>query len=91
MDGWPVDLPRRIGMRITMLYTNLHVCLSGRFVTVLPDVVAAEHLEAGRLRRLPLDLIAPIPVYSARRRTDGDNTVAAHVIEAVRAVLEQRA
>jgi DNA-binding transcriptional LysR family regulator len=87
MDGWPVDQPRKIGMRITMLYTNLHVCLSGRFVTVLPDVVAAEYVERGQLRRLLAQPISPIPVYAARRRTDGENTVAASVVEAVRKVL----
>ncbi len=84
MDGWPVDLPRRIGLRITMLYTNLHVCLSGRYVTVLPDVVAGPYLASGELRRLPFDLVAPITVYAARRRSDGPRTAADTVVEAVR-------
>jgi DNA-binding transcriptional LysR family regulator len=83
MDGWPVDLPRKIGMRITMLHTNLSVCLSGRFITVLPDVVAREHLATGRLRRFPYDLIDPIPVYAARRRSDGPGTAADAVVHAV--------
>ena len=29
MDGWPSELPREIGMRITLLRSNLQVCRSG--------------------------------------------------------------
>ena len=84
MDGWPVDVPRQVGLRITMLYTNLHVCQSGRFLTVLPDVVASPEVEAGRLRRLPFDGIESITVYAARRLSDGPRTAADAVIEAVK-------
>jgi DNA-binding transcriptional LysR family regulator len=87
MDGWPVDVPRQVGLRITMLYTNLHVCLSGKYLTVLPDVLARSEVAAGRLRRLPFAGIEPITVYAARRRSDGPRTVADTVIEAVRARL----
>ncbi len=88
MDGWPFDIPRQIGMRITMLYTNLHVCLSGHFITVLPDIIAQEYMATGQLRRLPLDLIEPITVYAARRRSDGPRTAADTIVEAVRSRLE---
>lgn len=87
MDGWPVDIERMIDMRITMLYTNLHICLSGRLLTALPDVVGGEYLENGRLRRLPFDLIEPIAVYAARRKSDGSTSAAFAVVEAVQAQL----
>ena len=35
MDGWPSDVERIIGIRITLLKSNLEVCRSGRFLTVL--------------------------------------------------------
>lgn len=65
-DGWPSDVPRKIGMRITMLRSNLQVSLAGRLVTVLPDVTAAPHEAAGELRRLPVLELAPIEIFAAR-------------------------
>lgn len=65
-DGWPSDVPRKIGMRITMLRSNLQVALSGALVTVLPDVTAAPHQAAGELRRLPVLELPPIEIFAAR-------------------------
>lgn len=84
MDGWPVDIERTIDMRITMLYTNLHICLGGHLLTALPDVVGREYLESGRLRRFPFELIEPIDVYAARRKSDGPSSAADQVVAAVR-------
>ena len=41
MDGWPVHLERKVGFRIELLYSNLEVALSGRYLTVLPDIAAS--------------------------------------------------
>lgn len=90
MDGWPVAVPREIGMRITLLTTNLCVCLSGQLLTVLPDVVAKPHLADGRLRRFPFEIIPPISLYAARRDADGEGTSAAAVIDAVTASVRAR-
>ena len=65
-DGWPSDVPRKIGMRITMLRSNLQVALSGALITVLPDVTAAPHEAAGELRRLPVLELPPIEIFAAR-------------------------
>jgi DNA-binding transcriptional LysR family regulator len=65
-DGWPPDVPRKIGMRITMLRSNLMVALSGALLTVLPDVTAAPHVAAGELRALPVVPLSPIEVFAAR-------------------------
>jgi DNA-binding transcriptional LysR family regulator len=67
MDGWPVHVERKIGFRIELLITNLAVCRSGRFLTVLPDVVAEPFLRAGELRRFAVDLVSPVEVYGACR------------------------
>jgi DNA-binding transcriptional LysR family regulator len=52
MDGFPVDVKRRIGFQITALSSNEVVALSGRFLCVLPEVVAAPHVDEARLWRL---------------------------------------
>lgn len=66
-DGWPSDVPRKIGMRIELLRSNLVVALSGALLTVLPDVTAAPHVRAGELRRLPVLAVPAIDVFVARQ------------------------
>jgi DNA-binding transcriptional LysR family regulator len=83
MDNWPVELPRRIGFQILMLSTNLSVSLSGRFVTVLPDVVAHDEVVAGNLWRLELDVVPETDVYSACREEDAGQSFTAEVIREV--------
>ncbi|MBK9000416.1 MAG: LysR family transcriptional regulator [Myxococcales bacterium] len=87
MDGWPVEVPRKVGFQITMLSTNLRVALSGRFVCVLPDVVAHTELAAGRLRRLPPAPVPETAVYAACRAEDAQASFTAEVIERVEAAL----
>jgi len=84
MDGWPVDVPRRIGMQITLLSTNVDVCASGQFVTVLPDVAAAGQVAAKKIWRLPVDVVPPVALFGARRVRDAEDGAAATVIAAVR-------
>ncbi len=88
MDGWPVDIPRTVGLRITLLVTNLEVALSGQFLAVLPDVTAADALEAGRLRRLPFERLRPQTLYAARRSGDSTELAAEQVIAAVKDRIE---
>ena len=87
MDGWPVALPRRIGMRITLLTSNLQAALSGRFLTVLPDLTAAPAVARGDLWRLPPDVVPPIPVFVAHRPSLRQDGAAAALIARVEAVL----
>jgi DNA-binding transcriptional LysR family regulator len=65
MDGWPSELPRLVGMRITLLRSNLEVCRSGALLTVLPDVTAAPHVASGEIRALPVVTLPPIPLFAA--------------------------
>jgi DNA-binding transcriptional LysR family regulator len=87
MDGWPVELERKVGFRIELLVTNLEVCRSGRFLTVLPDVVAAPHVASGELRRFAFDEFPPIEVYGACRQGEQHRTVIASLFDAVRSRL----
>lgn len=68
MDGWPAEIPRRVGMQIWLLTTNLEVCLSGALLTVLPDVTALPWVQRGLLRRLAEPGLPPTPLYAARHR-----------------------
>lgn len=84
MDGWPMHLERKVGFRIELLLTNLEVVLSGRFIAVLPDVVAVPFLKEKRLRRFPFAIIPPIEVYGACRDGEEDIDVYRWLFEAVR-------
>lgn len=91
MDGWPADVPRVIGMRITMLRSNLQVCLSGSLITVLPDVTAAPHVQRRELRKLPAPPLPPIEIFAARHEAARERGGARAVIDEVRARLVGRA
>jgi DNA-binding transcriptional LysR family regulator len=82
MDSWPVEVPRRIGFQILMLSTNLTVALSGRFLTVLPDVVADAHARDGRLWRLDSQIVPNTDVFAACRAEDVESSFTAEVIRA---------
>ncbi len=88
MDGWPVHLERRIGLRITLLTSNLQVALSGRFLTVLPDITASPHAAVGDLWRFPPDVVEPIPVFVARRSAARAAGPIAELTESVRGCLQ---
>ena len=87
MDSWPVELSRKIGFQILMLSTNHQVALSGRFVCVLPDVVAQPDVKAGRLFRLAPDVVPDTHVYAACREEDTTASFTMEVIEKVEARL----
>ncbi|MCB9614154.1 MAG: LysR family transcriptional regulator [Sandaracinus sp.] len=89
-DGWPSELPRQVGMRITLLASNLEVCLGGLLLTVLPDVVAAPHVAAKELRRLPFDPLPPIEVYASWKASEPDRVAPRALVEAVKARLTRR-
>ncbi len=89
MDGWPVELPRKIGFQILMLSTNLNVSLSGRFVTVLPDVVAGPELRRQRLWRLSPAIVPNTDVYAACREEDAGASFTAEVIREVSRRIER--
>ena len=82
MDSWPVEVPRRVGFQILMLSTNLSVALSGRFLTVLPDLVAEPHAQSGRLWRLDSEIVPDTDVFAACRAEDAGDGFTAEVIRA---------
>jgi DNA-binding transcriptional LysR family regulator len=91
LDGWPVGRERHIGMRVTMVTSNLQVCLSGQFLAVLPDAVAQSHVAQGTLRRLPSGFISPIPIYAANRPNVGALCPSCIIKHAVKDVIDGNA
>lgn len=83
-DGWPTDMPRKVGMRIELLRSNLVVSLSGTLLTVLPDVTAAPHVANGELRLLPVIPLPPIDIFVARHQGTLGRRPAELLIEAVK-------
>lgn len=63
MDGWPTDIRRNVSIRVTMLATNLAICLSGA------TIAALEGVRAGTLRRLPTRPLPRIKIFAARPTT----------------------
>ncbi len=88
MDDWPTDQPREIGMRIMLLESNVRICRSGQFVTVLPDIAALEWVKREEIRRFDHDLLPPTPLYAARRERQDAFGRAATVIDMMRARIE---
>ncbi len=88
MDGWPSELPRQIGMRITLLRSNLQVCRSGALLTVLPDATAKPFVKTKELRRLPIEGLPDIEVFAARPASRLERGAERALIEKVRARLQ---
>lgn len=88
-DGWPADVPRKVGMRIELLRSNLVVSLSGTLLTVLPDVTAAPHVAVGELRRLPVVSLPPIEVFVGRHHGTMGRKPVELLIEAVKRQLAE--
>jgi DNA-binding transcriptional LysR family regulator len=87
-DGWPTEVPRKTGMRIEMLRSNLVVSLSGVLLTVLPDITAAPHVDSGELRRLPVVEVPSIEVFAARHQATIGRRPAEQLIAGVAAAIE---
>jgi DNA-binding transcriptional LysR family regulator len=84
MDGWPTDLSRKVGMRITLLRSNLEVCRSGALLAVLPDVTAARFARAGELRPLPMRRLPDIEIFAGRPASGLERGAARALVERVR-------
>jgi len=64
-EGWPRDLERNVAVEVSDLQAGIEFCSTGDFLAVLPDLLVTSDVTAGRLRRLPLDLIDPVQIFAA--------------------------
>lgn len=64
---WPRELDRETGMVVSHIHLGLRVCAAGRFLALLPDVVARSYRGEGNLRRLPVEVDSRRQVFAAHR------------------------
>jgi DNA-binding transcriptional LysR family regulator len=88
-EGWPVDLPRRIGLHVDQMRIGADVCASGELLAVLPDVIART-AGGSLLRRLPVDIVPATPLFVCRRSAPEAAPRVDAVVEAVRAEILRR-
>ena len=82
-DGWPNRIPRLIASRRQGFSELLGDCLSGRYLAVLPDVVA---LQQPALRRFDISVAEPLPVHAIMPAV-GAYAVARRLTQTVAAML----
>lgn len=83
-DGWPPELERRAGIRVSSFHIALELCFSGSYLAVLPDAVTAVDRSSRRLRRLPVEVGKPRPLYLIGRQPLGKHQLAEIVAAALR-------
>ncbi len=88
MDGWPVELPRKVGMRVMLLRSNVQVALGGSLLTVLPDVSAAEHVKTKALHRVPFAALPRIEVFASYPASIDRRGSVTALVDAVRARIQ---
>lgn len=74
---WPRELERDVGMVVSDMHLGLEVCASGRFLALLPDLVARAFRGRSNLRRLPVEIGSEREVYAIFRRTSAEGPVLA--------------
>ena len=87
-DHWPPHLHRRIGMVCEQLHVGVQACALDGVLAVLPDVVAREYTGEGTLVRLPVEVIAPQPLYAISRRAAAEPKRIDLVLKAIAATVE---
>lgn len=80
-EGWPPEVPRRVGMVLDRISAGLEVCAMGELLAVLPDALAQPD---PRLHRLPLELIPPTPIVAMYRPRLGTDDRVSFVLELLR-------
>lgn len=77
-DPWPREIDREVGLQVTDLTVALKLCARGRYLALLPDVVARAYRGGdGMLRRLPVELDARREAYVVFRKTSAEGPVQA--------------
>jgi DNA-binding transcriptional LysR family regulator len=72
-DFWPADRVRSVSIFLPTMAPAIELCASGHALAVLPDRMPDSRAE---LRRLPVDLIAPVNLYAVYREPLGDHDIA---------------
>lgn len=86
-DAWPINLRRRVGLRVSVPNLAIVACAAGRLLALLPDAVAAQY--GAQLQRLEVGTLAEHPVFVVRRPLLGETDRVAALLEALRAVVTE--
>lgn len=82
-DGWPPDVPRAVGIRVSSFQLALELCLDGSYLAMLPDSVRSANRSARPLRRLPVEVGEPRQLYLSYRRPLGEHRLTEVLCEAL--------
>ena len=84
-DHWPLDIERRVSLRVPTIHDALHFCRGGLFVAVLPDALVAEMSGNGELYQVPCELSLVVPVFAMYRRPISEHAKLNTFLDALRA------
>lgn len=87
-DHFPAGWTRTVAMEIGSLDLGVTLCATGRYLAVLPDLVARHHAAADQLHRLPLTLPQETALTAVYRAPVSDTpTPVSRVLTALREAL----
>ncbi len=66
-DGWPPHLKRKIRVTTDMMEMGLSYCKTGRYLAVLPKLIAEPEVATGSLKRINTEDIASFSLYIVYR------------------------
>ncbi|MFK7987126.1 MAG: LysR family transcriptional regulator [Sandaracinaceae bacterium] len=81
VEPWPVEHDREIAMVVGDMHQALAVCARGRFLALLPDVIARAYRGARALRRVPLGEASEREVFVVYRESSIEGPVLALLSE----------
>lgn len=83
IDGWPIDVPRKVGLEATLLSSAITIVRDGSLLSVIPDVIGVPMARAGEVRRFTIDLIPDIGMFAAFHEKDAEDPTIRAVVDAV--------
>lgn len=83
-DGWPPDVPREVGIRVSSFQLALELCLDGSYLAMLPESVSGANRSGRSLRRLPVEVGESRQLYLSYRKPLGEHRLTEVVCQAIR-------
>ena len=81
VDPWPREHDREVAMVVADMHQALAVCAHGRFLALLPDVIAQAYRGPRALRRVPLGVSTERDVFVVCRESSAEGPVLALLAE----------
>lgn len=84
-DHWPLDIERRVSLRVPTVHDALHFCRDGLSLAVLPDALVAGMSSDVALSKVPCELSLVVPVFAMYRRPISEHAKLDTFLDALRA------